>query len=133
MKSYKYMYLWSVWHDDQTTIKDYHFVTEGQLFWFVRQKWCPGSGLEKGPIWQSGTNQIFLLQWAINFLRFLAQWERVQMSHPLTKSVTLSKKEQNVALDKQNVRAVCPKDQLECKLFFFFSSPVAGWLSLKNV
>ena len=28
MKSYKYMYLWSVRHDDQTTIKDYHFVAE---------------------------------------------------------------------------------------------------------
>lgn len=47
------------------------------------------------------------------------------MSHPLTKSVSLSEKEQNVALDKQNVRAVCPKDKLEMQVFFFFQ---ALWL-----
>ena len=28
MKSYVYMYLWSVRHDDRTTIKDYNFVAE---------------------------------------------------------------------------------------------------------
>ena len=36
-----------------------------------------------------------------------------------------------MALGSQNVRAVCPKDKLECK--FFFSSPVVGHVfSIKN-
>ena len=55
--------------------------------------------------------------WASNFSFSLAQWARAQESQLLTKS---KKTKLRFAQGKQNLRATCPKDELELK---FFSSP----------
>ena len=53
-----------------------------------------------------------------NFKSSLAQWPRVKVSHPLTKSIINNLKQEG-ALGKQNVTAACPKDKLE--YIFFWS------------
>ena len=52
-----------------------------------------------------------------NFKSSLAQWPRVKVSHPLTKSIINNLKQEG-ALGKQNVTAACPKDKLEFIFFF---------------
>ena len=68
----------------------------------LKSKWKPceaTAGLEKSP------DKIFLL----------GKLARVQVSHPRTKSLTKTSK--HTAPGKQNVKAVCPKDKLEFKVW----------------
>ena len=81
MKSYVYMYLWSVRHDDRTTIKDYNFVAE-EFYIVTQYNVCP----TKMVTWCRARKKSHLVAWDKldffagqfkNFLRFLAQWARV--------------------------------------------------------
>ena len=72
------------------------------------------TGLEKSPVWLSGTSKY--PGWTNNILTSLAQWARVRVRHLVIKSLAKTSKQLPWASEMWEL-ATCPLNKLEFKLF----------------